>query len=125
MCEWFPSAESAVVADRSAARHARRFLDDHWCVEHAALLRGHADLVVSELVTEAVQHGKAPVVLKVECEGLDGVMIAVSDGDPNGPRFRTVGPDEAHGTNLVEVLSDEWGVRTRPGGKTVWSRLIV
>ncbi|WP_380170437.1 ATP-binding protein [Kineococcus sp. DHX-1] len=125
MCEWFPSAESAVVVDRSAARYARRFLDDHWCVEHAALLRGHADLVVSELVTEAVSHGTPPVVLRVDCEGADGVVIEVSDRDPNGPHFQAVGPDEAHTTNLVEVLSDEWGVRTRPGGKTVWSRLVV
>jgi hypothetical protein len=124
MCEWFPSAESAVTVDRSAARHARRFLDDHWCVEHAALLRGHADLVVSELVTEAVTHGSPPVRLTIECEGPDGVRIAVSDADPNGPSFRTVGPEGAPGTNLVEVLSDEWGVATRPGGKTVWSRLI-
>ncbi|WP_432511440.1 ATP-binding protein [Kineococcus sp. SYSU DK001] len=125
MCEWFPSAEVAVVGDRSAARHARRFLDDHWCVEHAALLRGHADLVVSELVTEAVAHGAPPVVLSVDCEGADGVVVAVSDRDPNGPHFQTVGPEGAPGTNLVAVLSDEWGVRTRPGGKTVWSRLVV
>ncbi|PRY14554.1 ATP-binding protein [Kineococcus rhizosphaerae] len=125
MCEWFPAAESTVVVDRSAARHARRFLDDHWCVEHASLLRPHAELLVSELVTEAVTHGTAPVVLRIECEGDDGVTIAVSDRDPNGPHFRTVGPDDAHTTNLVEVLSDEWGVRTRPGGKTVWSRLVV
>ncbi|GAA0310583.1 ATP-binding protein [Kineococcus aurantiacus] len=125
MCEWYPAAESAVVVDRSAARHARRFLDDHWCVEHASLLRPHAELVVSELVTEAVTHGAPPVLLRVECEGADGVTISVSDRDPNGPRFRTVGPDGVPGTNLVAVLSDEWGVRTRPGGKTVWSRLVV
>jgi len=121
MCEWFPNAESSVTVDRSAARHARRFLDDHWCVEHASLLRGHAELVVSELVTEAVSHGAPPVKLSIECEGIDGIRISVSDGDPNGPSFRTVGPQS---TNLVEVLSDEWGVSTRPGGKTVWSRLI-
>lgn len=125
MCEWFPRAEAAVVPDRSAARHARRFLDDHWCVEHAALLRGHADLVVSELVTEAVSHGQPPVTLTVECEGPAGITISVADRDPNGPGFQAVGPEGSPGTNLVAVLSDDWGVTTRPGGKTVWSRLVV
>ncbi|WP_432483200.1 ATP-binding protein [Kineococcus esterisolvens] len=127
VCESLPTEQVTLAADAGAARRARRFLDDHWCVEHAALLRPQAELIVSELVTNAVLHGKPPVRLALDCEGAEGVTISVSDGDPGTPEMRRASPGAAHGRGLqlVDVLSDEWGVRTRPGGKTVWSRLLV
>ena len=126
VCESSPPVTVTMTMDGAAPRHARRFLDDHWCVEHAALLRPQAELVVTELVSNAVQHGEAPVVLSLDCGGVSGVVISVSDANPNLPRVQTVGPHAAsgRGVRLVELLSDEWGVKTRPGGKSVWSRLV-
>lgn len=115
-----------MTMDGAAPRRARRFLDEHWCVEHAAVMRPQAELVVTELVSNAVQHGRPPVELSLDCSGPEGVVISVSDGNPELPRVQTVGPqaDHGRGVRLVELLSDEWGVRTRPGGKSVWSRLV-
>ncbi|MGI4896101.1 MAG: ATP-binding protein [Janthinobacterium lividum] len=125
MCDSSPPAGTTLAGDRHAARSARRFLDEYWCVEHAALLRPQAEVVVSELVSNAVQHGSGPVAITLDCAGVDGVTLAVSDGSVDLPELRDGGPSAAsgRGVRLVAVLSDDWGVRTRPGGKTVWSLL--
>ena len=128
VCASSPPIEVTLPTDRSAPRHARRFLDEHWCVEHAALLRPQAEMVVTELVTNAVQHGTPPIAVLLDCEGEDGVVtLSVSDRNPNLPHVVDAAPDalQGRGIRLVEVLSDEWGVRTRPGGKTVWSRFLL
>ena len=90
----------------------------------------NAQLLVSELVTNSVRHSGAPegddlVVrvhlwrgkcrLEVEDQGRDGVIA---------PRL----PDRAGGSglglNLVQMLSERWGVIRAPGGPTrVWAQL--
>ncbi|MBC7374563.1 MAG: ATP-binding protein [Frankiales bacterium] len=81
-------------------------------------------LVVSEMVTNAVRHGRAPVVLELETAA-DAVVIAVDDASPLAPRCREADDQSegGRGLMLVDLLSTEHGVRPQPPGKTVWARL--
>ncbi|MEZ0166099.1 ATP-binding protein [Kineococcus sp. LSe6-4] len=126
MCQSTPPADLVLVMDATAGRHARRFLDEHWCDVHARDLRPQGDLVVTELVTNAVRHGAPPAVLALECQGRDGVSMRVSDAGPDAPELREAGPEAlgGRGIALVDVLSAQWGVEAGPDGKTVWSRLV-
>ncbi|MBC7372574.1 MAG: ATP-binding protein [Frankiales bacterium] len=89
-----------------------------------AALSDDVALVVSEMVTNAVRHGWAPVVLELETAA-DAVVIAVDDASPLAPRPRQADEqaEGGRGLMLVDLLSVEHGVRPQPPGKTVWARL--
>src|SRR5581483_12326037 len=96
---------------------ARQFVSD--CSEN--LDRGHllerARLVVSELVGNAIRHGRPP--LAVSCEEADGgLRVTVSDGSANKPELRdAAATDEAgRGLFLVESLAESWGTDPGAGG---------
>jgi anti-sigma regulatory factor (Ser/Thr protein kinase) len=83
-----------------------------------------AELLTSELVTNAMQHATtAAVSLAVDVEG-GSVRVEVGDDDPT-PLKRSAGGAEAasgRGLGMVEVLATAWGV-TAPVdevGKRVW-----
>lgn len=96
------------------------------CVERFGLqaVREDLELVVSEMVTNAVRHAAAPVTLEVQADD-HGVLVAVADGSPEPPRARTADDDAEGGRGLllVDLLSVEHGVRPEPPGKTVWAAL--
>lgn len=97
--------------------------------------RGHHDpalvervvLVTSELVTNAILHARTAVVLEMSVDG-SSILLEVTDASPVPlPAPHVPDPHETSGRGLflVDVLADEWGVRTvRGGGKTVWIRLV-
>jgi len=81
--------------------------------------------VVTELATNAVQHGRSPVGLDLRAAE-ESLLIAVSDLDATPPIQRPI--DEwalgGRGTRIVSALSTTWGVRQRyRHGKTVWAQL--
>jgi anti-sigma regulatory factor (Ser/Thr protein kinase) len=100
------------------------------CGHLDADLVADASLVVSELVTNAVQHGEPPVELTVT-SGPDDVHLAVRDHSPVEPRNAGARPaDRGHdvpargfGVGLVDTLASTWGVVPEPSGKLVWARL--
>jgi anti-sigma regulatory factor (Ser/Thr protein kinase) len=109
-----------------APAHARA-----WVAEHATGLPAHvvqdALLVVSELVTNAVRHGRPDIVVSMRPTA-DGVRVAVQDAGPELPAAaRAAAPDMPSGRGLliVEATAARWGVEAqRPGpGKTVWAEL--
>jgi anti-sigma regulatory factor (Ser/Thr protein kinase) len=81
-------------------------------------------LLVSELVTNAIRHAVAPIDLEIEVDD-DEVVVAVRDGSavPPAPRDAGVEAEGGRGMLLVDLLTDEHGVRAQPPGKTVWARL--
>ncbi len=86
-------------------------------------------LVVSELVTNAVEHAQGPLHLHLHRTEADGhVWIGVSDGGPaprDGEWTRSCTTDE-HGRGLavVAALAEHHGTRTWTGGHTThWARI--
>ncbi|MEO5651984.1 MAG: ATP-binding protein [Marmoricola sp.] len=85
-----------------------------------------AELLVSEMVTNALLHAGTPVDLRLSYE--DGTLLAqVGDGTPHLPSMRRYGSraGTGRGLRLLDQMADEWGVTARTGGKTVWFRLSV
>jgi anti-sigma regulatory factor (Ser/Thr protein kinase) len=83
----------------------------------------HADtaqLLASELVMNAVLHGREPIVVRVSVER-DTTVLEVYDA---GDRFPEVVPGATpgrRGLHVVTTLCADWGVVTEEGGgKTVW-----
>jgi anti-sigma regulatory factor (Ser/Thr protein kinase) len=98
-----------------ARRHVREQVQD------ADLDSDTAELLVSEVVTNAVLHARTAVMVRVEVR-LDGVRVEVSDGSPREPRVSPYSSDAAtgRGLRLLERLARSWGVRSDRRGKTVW-----
>ena len=80
-----------------------------------------AELLTSELATNAVVHGHTSFDVSISHgEGL--LRIAVSDGNDHHPAVRTPDYGDLHGRGmqLVEHLADRWGSTGHYPGKTVW-----
>lgn len=84
-----------------------------------------AELLVAELVTNAILHGEAPVTLRISHVD-DGLRLEVQDSGrgvpiPGRPSADTM---TGRGLSLVAALSQSWGVEPAPdGGKVVWAEL--
>jgi anti-sigma regulatory factor (Ser/Thr protein kinase) len=85
-----------------------------------------AELMVSELATNSVRHGNTRFDLTIERTSNE-IRVEVTDQGGGTPALRSPGPDEptGRGLRIVDMLSDQWGVERRVGGKTVWFMLAV
>lgn len=85
-----------------------------------------ATLVISELYTNSVIHAAGESAATVTAVLDDGVLtVSVSDPDP--VVHIPAGGDEEHGRGLeiVQALSRGFGVTPMPGGKIVWTDLLI
>jgi PAS domain S-box-containing protein len=82
-----------------------------------------AELVVSELVGNAVLHGWGLVGLRVR-HSARGLVVEVDDAnpDPPSPVEAAAGGEGGYGIHVVERLA-EWGWHRSGMGKTVWARV--
>jgi anti-sigma regulatory factor (Ser/Thr protein kinase) len=87
-------------------------------------------LIVSELVSNAVQHGEPDILLRMRMDPL-AVDISVLDHGTGGPPEKVAAPSTSatsgRGLSIVDRLASDWGVVPLEGGagKTVWARLLV
>ncbi|MGF1431558.1 ATP-binding SpoIIE family protein phosphatase [Kitasatospora sp. LaBMicrA B282] len=111
---WYlqPRNETPGRARRLAGHALRR-----WGLDELA---ENTELMVSELVTNAVQHAKKPVTLRLVRTSV--LRCEVGDDSAQLPRRRKAGPDEerGRGLELVAKCADSWGSTRLGGGKVVW-----
>lgn len=125
MCERTPAVRTQLPADESAPAQARALVRDAFCSLHVGGLFDEAELLVSEVVTNAARHGGPPITVEISCEAEAGLMVRVSDGGTAAPVRRTPAPEDegGRGVALVDVISDAWGIEPTEVGKQVWFRL--
>jgi anti-sigma regulatory factor (Ser/Thr protein kinase) len=122
--------EATISLDVQAPGAARTIVAQ--CLEERVAASGldSARLLVSELVSNSVRHSGGPagdeLVVSVELMP-DWFRIGVRDsgsGAVIGTRPASIDTDGGFGLNLVQLLSDRWGVERLSGGGTqVWAQL--
>jgi anti-sigma regulatory factor (Ser/Thr protein kinase) len=125
MAELTAHIDLPLLDDRAAtaARAAVRPILQSWkCTDEDWLF--DAQLIVTELVTNAIRHGGGGLELMLTMHERS-VTVSVADGSAVIPEVhaRDAEADGGRGLLLIEALSDAWGVEDHHGGKRVWVRL--
>jgi anti-sigma regulatory factor (Ser/Thr protein kinase) len=119
--------ELELSRDLDSAAVARHALDDLEGGLPADQL-GDVRLLVSELVTNAIEHvpGDQDIAITVSLRG-DRVRVEVNDGGP-GFTYRKRESDDPKGSgwglHFVDLLSESWGAMTQDGA-SVWFEMPV
>ncbi|TQS28987.1 ATP-binding protein [Microbispora sp. KK1-11] len=114
----------AVPSSTSRARRLVRSTLRDWAGGAEGEVPEVAELLVSELVANALRHGRGEPVLTLLLR--DGVLRCEVEDEARVPlRARDRSPDDEGGRGLliVESLSRSWGVRPTSRGKAVWFEL--
>jgi anti-sigma regulatory factor (Ser/Thr protein kinase) len=114
-----------VPSDRTAAARARLFVRDTfdaWGIDGE--VRDDCQLLVSELVTNAILHARSGALVSIE-QHQRVLRVSVCDASAAPPVVRNCRPDDLAGRGLVLVarLSRRWGVDADAEGKCVWFEL--
>ncbi|MFJ9821295.1 SpoIIE family protein phosphatase [Streptomyces sp. NPDC101151] len=89
-----------------------------WGLEEAGFV---TELVVSELVTNAIRYGVPPIQLRLIRDR--ALICEVSDGSSTSPHLRRAHAYDEGGRGLLLVaqLTQRWGSRQTGSGKTIWA----
>ncbi|AQW46602.1 SpoIIE family protein phosphatase [Streptomyces violaceusniger] len=118
--DWQFPADSAIVADARDVT-ARRLAD--WECDELAFT---TELIVSELVTNAIRYAGEPIGLRL-IRTATGLICEVTDPSNTQPRLRRARTTDEGGRGLflVAQLTERWGCRYGPSGKTIWAEQLV
>ncbi|WP_371483505.1 SpoIIE family protein phosphatase [Kitasatospora sp. NBC_00315] len=102
---------------------ARRFTRDTLDRWGLAAVSDFAELLVSELVTNALVHADAPRRLRLFRDRV--LTVEVADAGGQSPQLRETGEQDEGGRGmfLVGELAHRWGSRLTKEGKVVWAEL--
>ncbi|MFM9554443.1 SpoIIE family protein phosphatase [Streptomyces caniscabiei] len=112
---WELPADPARVSEVRAA--ALRQLAD-WGLDEAAFA---AELVLSELITNAIRHGAGPIRVRLLRDR--SLICEVADTSSTAPHLRRAATTDEGGRGLflVAQLSQSWGTRYTTEGKVIWA----
>lgn len=107
-----------------SAGEARRRVVDACRTWGCATLCDAAELIVAELVGNAVRHARTRIQLSVR-RTPHGVLVEVHDDSPRLPERREPGlfDESGRGLWLVDAMAERWGVERELLGKRVWAEL--
>ncbi|PPS66972.1 MULTISPECIES: ATP-binding SpoIIE family protein phosphatase, partial [Streptomyces] len=90
-----------------------------WGLEEMAFT---TELIVSELVTNAIRYGIEPIRLRVLHDG-DSLICEVADGSSTSPHLRraAITDEGGRGLFLVAQFARRWGTRYLVRGKVIWT----
>ncbi|MEV6399711.1 SpoIIE family protein phosphatase [Streptomyces sp. NPDC051907] len=113
---WELEANPEVVGRARAAAAAQVV---EWGLDDLAF---STELVVSELVTNAIRYAPTgPIQMRLIRD--QTLICEVSDTGHTSPRMRHAGSDDEGGRGLflIAQMSQQWGTRYTPTGKTIWA----
>ena len=115
VADWDLTGDPAVVAE--ARKSAARQLAE-WNLEELAFT---TELVVSELVTNAIRYATGPIRLRLIKER--ALICEVFDGGATAPHLRhpRTTDEGGRGLLLVSQFTQRWGTRFAPEGKIIWA----
>ena len=104
-----------------SAPEARRFVSEQLAAAGGAAFGLDVELMVSEVVTNAIVHGRSPIELRLSVDA-DGCRVEVYDQHPGLPRPRHYSETSmtGRGLHILETLADRWGAFPDGAGKVVW-----
>ncbi|MGA5214605.1 ATP-binding SpoIIE family protein phosphatase [Streptomyces cinereoruber] len=108
-------------SDPAAVSGARRFASDVLATWGLDDLSFTTELVVSELVTNAIRYGKSPVQLRLILQST--LTCEVSDASSTAPHLRRarIYDEGGRGLLLVAQCAERWGTRHSREGKVIWA----
>ncbi|MFF8190783.1 SpoIIE family protein phosphatase [Streptomyces bobili] len=115
VAEWEVPVDPAAVGEVRAAV-ARQLA--HWDLEDLSFT---TELILSELVTNAIRYGSPPVRVRLLRDRT--LICEVSDSSNTSPhlRYAAMTDEGGRGLFLVAQLTDRWGTRYTPTGKVIWA----
>ncbi|MEU6341189.1 SpoIIE family protein phosphatase [Streptomyces sp. NPDC046977] len=116
VASWHLEPDPAAV---SAARHHAGEQLAAWGIEGDIVF--NTELIVSELVTNAIRHGAPPLALRLINDRT--LTCEVRDAGPAAPRLRHARTVDEGGRGLfiTAQLAQAWGTRYDADGKTIWT----
>ena len=101
-------------------RHARELARDTLATWGLTECSETVELLVSELVTNAVRHGAGDIGLRLIRTG--SLLCEVRDDGYDLPNLRgtDLTAENGRGLQLVTALAERWGAQRTPTGKVVW-----
>ncbi|MDX3484823.1 SpoIIE family protein phosphatase [Streptomyces sp. ID05-18] len=115
LASWDVPVDPAAVGE-TRAKVSRRL--EAWGLEDLSMT---TELIVSELVTNAIRYGAGPVRLRLLFQS--ALTCEVSDASNTSPRLRHARTTDEGGRGLflVAQLAHRWGTRYTPQGKIIWA----
>jgi anti-sigma regulatory factor (Ser/Thr protein kinase) len=119
---------AVLPAEPRSAAHARSMVLVACSRWQALAVSADAELVVTELVANAVRHAGTEITVRlaVLAGTPGGVRAEVSDCStrPVRPRHAGALEESGRGLFLVDTLSSRWGAEATTEGKTVWVEIV-
>ncbi|WP_053846169.1 ATP-binding protein [Streptomyces sp. NRRL B-24085] len=112
-----------------ARRHAADFLSrlrDRHGRGVSAYTVGTVQLIVSELVTNALKYAPGPVRMELRVTGA-GVEVVVEDSNPALPAAHATDPDRVgrHGLEIVRAVAEDLDIQRLAPGKRITARIAL